>query len=388
MVVRSREDMVTFAANQDQAQALSAINEGAEDRTSVSPLDSISVSKQTDLLSDSKTTVTTCIRPRRKKFVDKSHLHRTAMGDYVVPEGGKPLTSLAAELPSPTTYSPSANPVQHTYPQWSIYSRTIYEPKAAKKPAPNRYMMPEVLNWKRKKVPLSAKIKVNRKLIAGPCKAGPAGYMVDNFNCGKLGLKHSMTKGRRGPVMPGPPNSLVEPCETPGFKTPGPQYDIQGFDDYRPHAFHATFTSVPKQRIKEPWPAPVDYWPDVPGAAKPPRWSMGLALRKKKKAEGPGPNAYTIQSTIGDGPAYSITMPRPNNPPRRAPSPTAYMREREYFHKEKIQFHMRPPEMKRDTKPGPDKYYTRKEPDPHDGYSLKAWVKPSIPDINHSAFAE
>lgn len=384
-----RDDEVSSLARKGRLGAVTQSPGGGGDHDRATVSSSPADSKRAGCpKSDTSKTTLSAKRRHRKPAVDKSYLQRTGMGSYIVPEGGSPLTSLAFEFPGPSSYSPNSQPVQHTYPQWSILARTMYDPRPMKKPAPNRYSPPEVLNWRRRRVPLSDKIKPNKKQVAGPCKAGPAGYRVDNFRMGKEGLKFSVTRGPRGLVCPGPPNAIVTPCDTPGFKSPGPHYDVAENERHLPHSFHATFTSVPEDKPKQNWPAPVDYHPTTPGAHKYPSWSLGRFLPKKVKPLGPGPNAYTLPTTVGDAPAYSIAMPREARDGRWAPSPTAYMREREYFHKEKVQMHMRLPTPPEDKKPGPNKYNLRKEANPKVGFTQRGWVRPGIPMINHSAFAE
>lgn len=311
-------------------------------------------------------------------FFDRSPRQRTAMGNYIVPEGGEPLTRLEAY--------PSAGPADHTLPpvnlylhknpEWSIPIRCLYQFKGSCAPPPNTYDVPDMVAINQKtRFSFGRRLKHNRKLVAGPCRRGPT-YNVRNYAVGKAGPKYSVPRAARGKVVTGPPNSLITPDDTPGYR----RSEAEPFDDSltRPRAPQALITSRPLAKLGDKKPGPATY--SLPDKSEGPQHSFGLALKTQRHdIAQPAPNTYYPKPHLGDAPKFSIVSRKIPKEPRRAPSPFAYMREREYFHKEGIHMGFILPERPPDKVPPCTAYTLRTDKVGPPCASIKSRVKIPFP---------
>ncbi|KAL8574033.1 hypothetical protein ACOMHN_067380 [Nucella lapillus] len=159
------------------------------------------------------------------------------------------------------------NLTRYQSPEWSILNRHIYNYKGMKNPPPNKYLIPDTVTLKNN-FTLGKKLKPNKKVIAGACKAGPT-YMVKGHETGRNAPKYSMPRAPRNDRVTGPPNHLVTPADTPGFRTPGAE--VFSEDGILPHSRQAQIFSRPKEKVSSGHhPAPNKYTPSTldPGLMK------------------------------------------------------------------------------------------------------------------------
>ena len=89
----------------------------------------------------------------------KSIRKTNAMGEYIPPEGGKPLTQLAIPLPGAADYSPSISLTKPSAPQYSI----VGKPKDTSSddfPGPNKYKTEGNMVWRDRGFPLIGKVRI------------------------------------------------------------------------------------------------------------------------------------------------------------------------------------------------------------------------------------
>ncbi|XP_046582535.1 uncharacterized protein LOC124289904 [Haliotis rubra] len=129
-------------------------------------------------------------------------------------------------------------------------------------------------------------------------------------------------------VMAGPPNGLVQPVDTHGFESPGP--DFQPNSGYWGRGPEKSF-GTKREVVFQENPGPGDY--DIPDPNKGPSYSLAKRLSnsdettRRKKKKDPAPNTYDVGSTIGKAVAISITGRRKEHPKsiqKAGPSSNAY----------------------------------------------------------------
>ncbi|XP_022081059.1 sperm-tail PG-rich repeat-containing protein 2-like isoform X2 [Acanthaster planci] len=258
--------------------------------------------------------------------IDGVFIQRTAMGEYLVPKDGKPLTQLAIPLPGPADYEPKIDLTARTRPQFSIVGRTK-QVKAPPIPGPADYNTSGELNWKGKKKTLKEKgqtcphgTKPSHHLT---CSPGPAGYRVTYKDTGKDAPKISAASRHLDGVNVGHPNCLVQPVDTHGVQTPSSSY-------YHPesHALndriHKSFGTSRKTCNKTLGPGPAGYTiqEGQQGAAY--SLSKRLPAKWQQVTDYPAPNVYDVGTTIGTGVAMAIRSRQPLEQKNWVPSPNTY----------------------------------------------------------------
>ena len=150
---------------------------------------------------------------------------RTAMGEYIVPKGGDPLTQQAHPTPGPADYLPSHQLTQPAFPQHSIVGRSkdfsLNKPPAG----PADYNTAGDLIWSKKNVTLKAKGEMVIGEWSDPTNTiGPAQYNVRYLNTGKHAPKLSISSRHREGVNVGHPSNALSGTNrnTRDFPTPGP----------------------------------------------------------------------------------------------------------------------------------------------------------------------
>ncbi|XP_076102245.1 uncharacterized protein LOC143071653 isoform X2 [Mytilus galloprovincialis] len=213
-----------------------------------------------------------------KSDVIKHQLNRTPMGEYIVNPGEKPLTSLGNPGPGPANYNPCPNLTKEAAPQYSIVGKPKKKEHGRGLPGPADYGTSGDLIWKKKyAIKGRATCYFDEEASKYCTVIGPAKYNVRNKQFGMEGLKYSMAHKQPGDIITGPPNNIVQPSDTHGYATPGP--------NYRPNS---------------------RYW--TRGQKK----SMGAA-QKKNIRDGPGPADYSVSATYS-GPSYSFGVKLPPAP--------------------------------------------------------------------------
>ncbi|XP_038054032.1 uncharacterized protein LOC119726447 [Patiria miniata] len=265
---------------------------------------------------------------------DGSRLHdagpvtrRTAMGEYIVPKDGKPLTQLAIPLPGPADYDPKIDLTRRTRPQFSIVGRTK-QVKAPPIPGAADYDTLGDLIWKDKKKTLKDKGKTcphgttpSHHLT---CSPGPAGYRVTHTDTGKHAPRISVASRHLDGVNVGHPNSLVQPVDTHGVQTPGSSH-------YHPesHALndqiHKSFGINRKICNKTLGPGPAGY--TIQEGQQGPAHSLSKRLPAKwqQVTDYPAPNVYDVGTTMGKGVAMGIRSRQPLQQKYWVPSPNTYI---------------------------------------------------------------
>ncbi|KAJ3122859.1 Katanin p60 ATPase-containing subunit A1 [Nowakowskiella sp. JEL0407] len=257
--------------------------------------------------------------------------HRTPMGEYIPPKGGKALSSLATPTPGPLSYTPKlpSNSVQY-----SILGKK-HEPEKSESatncgPGPAKY---NIRKWKMReeltydKGPeWSLGVKFNEKPSELKDTPSPFTYNDEHGMTGKDSTKISISGW--SPTIyyetPGPDRYLPGsefakgPKYSFGLKpemkdeiTPGPQ-------DYNvPNVLPSSLTA-PKYTIR-PFvgekvfddkedafrPGPNEYYPKLLETEK--AASLKGYYKETKSMKTPGPANYIIPNTLFNGPQYSLT---------------------------------------------------------------------------------
>ncbi|XP_053377786.1 uncharacterized protein LOC128547922 [Mercenaria mercenaria] len=253
---------------------------------------------------------------------------RTPMGSYIVPEGGKHLTSLAISYPGPSDYLPKIGITKQAAPQYSLVGRPKRQPATRDIPGPFNYNCSGDLIWKKKKVTLKGREKSQFDREANKSASVLGKYKVEYRSVGKDGPKFKMGTRADSKIVQGPVNRLVQPVDTKGFDTPGPNYrpNSSYWGRGPKKSFGGRFnlkTNVTKG------PGPGDY--EVPTIHRGPSHSFGIKLPEPVSVQqgvnkfSPAANTYDIGTTIGKAPAISIAG-RCNTCPSesKVPCPTKY----------------------------------------------------------------
>lgn len=252
---------------------------------------------------------------------------RDAMGQYIVPTDGKPLTSLGNPTPGPADYLPLIS-TKTSLPHYSISGK--YKPqKANENPGPSDFSTSGSLIWKNKKVTIKGRSKCYFDEEAGKyCTViGPAKYNSKYDQCGSnCGPKFSIARRQRSEVYTGPPNSQVQPVDSQGFQTPGPNYRPNSSYFGRGHkkSFGVARTSVWKYS-----PGPSDYI--VQEKSRGPSYSFGCKLppppsvQRSINKDSPSPNTYDVGTTIGKATSVIIASRKDEQEKDKSgPSPATY----------------------------------------------------------------
>ncbi|XP_064611764.1 uncharacterized protein LOC135475757 [Liolophura sinensis] len=226
--------------------------------------------------------------PKRSHATQKKAITRTAMGEYIVPPGGKPLTVLAnPNVPGPASYLPRIAVTKPSAPQYSLKGR-YKQSEGDQRPGPADYQVDHDLLWKRKTLMLKGREQEISFVEPGANDLGPAGYNIEYDTVGKGRPKYSI-KGRKPFKLQTGPTTLM-------FQA----IDTAGPADYN-------LSSVPA------WDGPAyslaKRLPTLPG---------GVGEKR------PGPNEYELGTTVGKCEGASMTSRRETFKPQETPGPNSY----------------------------------------------------------------
>ncbi|PVD24843.1 hypothetical protein C0Q70_15329 [Pomacea canaliculata] len=278
--------------------------------------------------------------------------HRTAMGEYIVPEGGKPLSGLDFQLPGPLDYSPEYKQVLSSAPEWSMPGRDERVQRSVT-PGPNSYDTSSPMEWNRRKVVLSSRPSPTSRERHGPFEVGPSSYAITQHCIGTNGPRYSIPKAKRDETATGFEYTLLSQPDPLRFTTPAPnQYDVKECQRHR--APVTVITGLPPAGKKKTWPAPCDYFP-INQSKSPGGVSMGTTYFTKDRNNVPGPK-YDIPQLMGTGPSFTM----------------AYAREPKMRVVSGLLSH---PEVK----PGPNAYDTRPKRPKRVGFSIRSRTIPTYP---------
>ncbi|XP_041485815.1 uncharacterized protein LOC121432054 [Lytechinus variegatus] len=308
---------------------------------------------------------------------------RTAMGDYIVPKGGKPLTQHAFPSPGPGDYLPNHELTQQAAPQYSIVGRSKYDGKQ-KAPGPGDYNTSGDLIWNVKSVTLKAKGKtmITEEVIDPENTIGPA-HNVRYLNTGKHAPKPSISSRHRPEANVGHPSNALSGIATSGLPTPGPNaYSPKITDKGKCKSFGILHRHGRSVQASSLGPGPAAY------SIREKSTKSGYSLAKRLRADwqvsngSPAPNSYNVASKIGKGLAMSIRSRQPYEHKSFGPSPNSYfLRDSmKYSDAPSATMTYRPFESDEVSSPGPTHYSTtdktiRKAP----VYSFRGICKYPIP---------
>ncbi|XP_005089348.2 proteoglycan 4 [Aplysia californica] len=297
---------------------------------------------------------------------------RDAMGRYVPPTGGRPLSVQDYAGPGPDLYTPNIDAVVRRGPLFTLGER-LETTIRKKTPAPNKYNTCGTLDWKKCK---RITIKTNKyppdnsdkKGLVGP---GPASYSLKRSV--SQGPKFSMRVRPASDVMPGLVSSLVR---QPDPRVPGPDFNPSGCEWLQKPQ---TFGTKPKEKKSVPTPGP-KY--NTGGERKGPKWHMGTFRSDPSFQKSPGPGSYDIKSSIGEAPRAVLCSRHVPKESSCTPGPDQYNRagfdlsEPGYT----MKYRWFEPDIERPN-PGPGAYAVSvgavKERAP--AYSIKRKTKPTYP---------
>ncbi|XP_052284361.1 sperm-tail PG-rich repeat-containing protein 2-like isoform X2 [Dreissena polymorpha] len=255
--------------------------------------------------------------------VPKKESKRGPMGEYIVPPGEKPLTSLGDCMPGPADYDPKIDPTKQGSPHYSLVGRPKLTDDKKFIPGPFEYNTSGDALWK-KKITLKGRGKCYFDIDAEKVKS--VLYKVEYKAIGNEGPKYKI--GMRAPsnIYTGPANSLVQPVDTKGFCTPGPNYRPNS--SYWGRGPKKSFGARFKEQTPE-GPGPGDY--DVNTSNRGPSHTFGIKLPEPVGVQqtvnkfSPAPNTYDLGTTIGKAPAVSIVgRTAASEKVRTGPCPSQY----------------------------------------------------------------
>lgn len=302
---------------------------------------------------------------------------RTAMGEYVVPEGGRPLTAQGKPTPSGFDYRPRTALTTPSCPEYTIkgHLRPLSKPQM---PSPSDHHTGKDLTWAHNTFSLK------RKGVTWPYDTRQDAHITSSPGAGQFKIVYGDTGARpaqpcshqhKGRIQTGPPNALVQPCDTEGFQTPGHNYWPRP-DTGRKHSFAAQLKKADGETLG-PGPAAYTLKEKIP-----PSVVMGELLPGIQGPQTPGSNEYNIPSMMGQGPQKTFGLKLSDYSSTNYPAPTAYNPRRPNS--------AIPPKMtyrafpwKEEQQPGPTSHSVRpqsillRSPD----YSCREKCLPVFPDV-------
>ncbi|XP_077864815.1 uncharacterized protein LOC144350617 [Saccoglossus kowalevskii] len=220
------------------------------------------------------------------------------------------------------------------------------------------------------------------------CSLGPARYAVKYTNTGKHAPECSIAS--RGKVNAGHPSALVQPVDTHGFQTPGPNYRPNSAYWGRGAKKSLGLSNPSKHETLGPGPAAYTRNDVVSNPAYTLAKRLPRALCQvegwpsRDASDTPGPNAYSLDTTVGKGVAMSIRSRQPVKEKNSGPSPNVYILPDCLHWKTAGIVTNRPFEHKEETKPSPVTYeITDKNLVKAPAYTCRKGCKPCFPDILH-----
>lgn len=321
------------------------------------------------------------------RITKEKRVNRTAMGEYLVPPGAKPLTSLGDCLPAPSDYSPKVDLAKPAPPQYSIAGRyKATKPDYSASAADNDTSSP--LTWKDKRITLKGKGKTRVFNIADDAhlndSVGPAHYCVEHKKTGTSGPKWSTSSRYPEGVITGPPNRLVQPVDANGYGGPGPKY--RPGSNCWGRGPHKSFGNGRRDCTKDT-PGPAEYTiegatPEGPAYTLAKRLPPPLQWQQAINKDSPGPGAYDIGTTVGKVVAKSITGRHVEEEKCWGPAPNLYSLPDNITDVPTAPLTYRPFERNEGPHPGPTKYsITNTHLPKAAAYSMRKTGKASFPDI-------
>lgn len=303
---------------------------------------------------------------------------RTAMGEYVILEGGRPLTAQGRPTPSGFDYRPRTALTVPSAPEYTVkgHLRPLSKPQL---PSPSDYHTGKDLIWadgtlslKTKGVTWPYDTRKDAHITSSP---GAAHFKVVYGDTGSSPAQ-PCSQQHKGRIQTGPPNPLVQPCDTEGFQTPGHKYWPRP-DTGRKHSFGLQLKRDSGETLG---PGPAAYTLKEEAS---PSVVIGEVLPGIQKPQTPASNEYDIPGVMGEGPRKTFGLKHvENSSTTTCPAPTAYNPKRPNS--------AIPPQMtyrafpwKTDQQPGPADHSVRpqsvlvRNPD----YSCRENCLPVFPDI-------
>ncbi|XP_072025656.1 uncharacterized protein [Amphiura filiformis] len=314
---------------------------------------------------------------------NKGVRRRTAMGEYIVPKGEMPLTQLALPCPGPANYDPRWGLTEYSAAQYSIVGRTK-QMKPPHAPGSADYNTSGDLVWNKRTKTL--KEKGNTHPYGTPPayqdtpSLGPARYKVVYTDTGKHAPKVSCGSRHLDGVN-GHPNALVQPVDTHGVQTPGPNVYDPSTED-RGHV--KSFGSSRKTVSDTLGPGPAGYTIDESQNGPDYSLSKRLPAAWQRVLDNPAPNSYDLGTTIGKGVSKSLGARQQSLEKNWVPSPNTYILRDpvKYNGKPKALVSYRPFEHTLKTWPSPSHYLpSGKNLHSAPDYSCRKPCKPCFPDI-------
>ena len=313
---------------------------------------------------------------------------RTAMGEYIVPVGGKPLTSLGDCSPAPSDYTPKCDLTKRAAPQYSVAGpyKAQKQPYHAS-PADNDTGKP--LEWRDCSITLKGKGKTTPYDVRADAhlndSVGPLQYRVEHRTLGKGGPKPSIAALNR--VHGGPPNRLVQPVDTHGVENPAPTYRPNSA--YWGHGPEKSFGGARRTKTPE-GPGPAEYDVKEIGKREGPAFSLAKRLppplkwQESTSTDSPGPGAYQLDTTIGKAVAKSLTGRHYPEMKDCGPAPNLYSLPDKILDAPSAPMPYRWVEPQERPHPGPDVYSITKCDLPNaPDFSMRKHTRPCFPDILH-----
>ncbi|BFZ08614.1 hypothetical protein BsWGS_11653 [Bradybaena similaris] len=314
--------------------------------------------------------------PKKKpKFIGPPRpYHRDGMGGYKVPPGGRPLTVYDIPGPGPDSYYPDYGPVVKKYPGWTFGEKEAMKPKTDL-PGPNKYNTAGDMKWgKCKTVTLKDRIPPLSGKRSFP---GPAAYSIKrSISCGP---HYSMRLKPKSLLEPGLVSKLAL---HPDPVTPGPSYNLPSEEWLRkPQSFGIKHKEMKPAKI----PGPEKYFcrPNLEG----PKWIIGeLKKINRFPRPHPGPERYTLKSTIGEAPKYSMAGRLPVISKSSTPGPDVYNSAGIRLDEPGYTMKYRWFESRPEKRPGPYSYSDEQIRKKTPAYTMSIRGKPSYPSSIYSNF--
>ncbi|XP_071816633.1 uncharacterized protein [Apostichopus japonicus] len=269
----------------------------------------------------------TVMSDAQEKLTKHPVIERNAMGEYIVPRGGVPLTQHAVPLPGPADYQPKTEISCFSSPRYSIVGRSRL-PRAPTAPGASDYNTSSELTWKDKTISLKEKGRTwpygSTPDVHQTCSLGPAKYNVTYMNTGKHAPSLSVASRHLDGINVGHPSQLVEPVDTHGVLTPGSNhYEPQHKGDFG-KCTSKSFGSSRNIKSETLGPGPAAYTIDERDPDKGHTFAKRLPAKWQKVIDTPAANSYNLGTTIGKGVAMSVRSRQPIHQKEEGPSPTTY----------------------------------------------------------------
>ncbi|CAI8030026.1 hypothetical protein GBAR_LOCUS17020 [Geodia barretti] len=327
------------------------------------------------------------------------------MGEFIPEPGERPLSSYGQPTPSGFDYYPSTAASLPGSPSHALHSRPFPLSQDVT-PGPPDYQTRKSSVWRHKTFTLNRKGTTRpydtRENAHITCSPGAGHYRRVSGDVGSA-TRRSMSARHRDGVHVGYPNSLIQPVDTLGFATPGPNLwrdSERGAEKtFGPHTQCKTrkkpqklFVGHGKEKcstanllasdppLDEPGsPGPAAYAIQLP-TPKSPGKSIGQKLHIDFDLHYPAPNAYTIPDTVATTPGKTFGIKNDIDTDQHFPPPNTYSiplpQSVSHF------FNYRPFPTSDERRPGPAEYSKTHSDLPRSpDYSCRNKCRPVFPDI-------